>query len=92
MRGAVDKRYWVLWIGLAIIALGLLLTLPPWAYQIEKHFWEVPDEHYPELLWLSAVVVIGIPVTAAGLAIVALPRNRRRPPPTSPRSRGEEQD
>lgn len=92
MRRALGRRYWLLWAGLTISALGLLLGLTPWAYEVERQLWGVPDEHYPELLWLSMAAFIGIPLTIAGSAVVISSRNRRHPHPASPRERGEEQD
>ena len=76
MKGRLAPRYWVLWFGLAVTVLSLVLGTTPWGYDLERHFFGVPDEYYPELAWLSLVALIGVPITFVGALIIWITRRR----------------
>ena len=76
LKGLAAPRYWLLWLGLMSLALSLIFALTPWWYQMERHFFGVPDEHYPELLWATFGICIAAPITALGGLVVWLTRSR----------------
>lgn len=76
MKGRLAPRYWVLWLGLAVTFVSLVLGLTPWWYDLERRFFGVPDEYYPELAWLSVAGLIGVPMIGVGTVIVLITRRR----------------
>jgi len=74
--GLRAPRYWLLWLGLTSLVVSLTFALTPWWYQMERHFFGVPDEHYPELAWATFAVLIAVPLCLLGGLVAWLTRPR----------------